>query len=71
LADKVDEEAVWDLLGRIRDALGEFLPDRALSDEVQTFDAEVDQLVKGVRILGNLPPRADLTTLNRKFTAER
>ena len=70
MADKLDEEEVWNLLGRVREALNEFLPETVLSGDAQTFDAEVDQLVKGVQILGSLPPRADLTTLNRKFSSQ-
>lgn len=52
MADKQDDEAVWTLLGRIREALKEFLPEDVLSDEPQTPEEEVDEIVKGIRMLG-------------------
>jgi len=63
----LNEEDVWSLLGRVREALSEFLPEAAIGDGAQDLDAEVDDLVKGIRLLGNLPPRSDLAALNRKF----
>lgn len=62
-----NEEEVWSLLGRVREALGEFLPETVIDDEAESLEAEVDELVKGVQFLGNLPPRSDLASLNRKF----
>jgi hypothetical protein len=38
----LNEEDVWSLLGRVREALGEFLPDAAIGDGAQSLDAEVD-----------------------------
>ncbi|MGL4965189.1 MAG: hypothetical protein ACRC67_28445 [Inquilinus sp.] len=52
MADKRDDEAVWTLLGRIRETLYEFLPEDVLSDETQTPEEEVDEIVKGIRMLG-------------------
>ncbi|MGO4125741.1 hypothetical protein AB4Z01_15170 [Inquilinus sp. YAF38] len=63
----LSEEEVWSLLGRVREALGEFLPESAIGDGAQDLEAEIDDLTKGIRFLGNLPPRADLAALNRKF----
>lgn len=62
-----DEEEVWSLLGRVREALSEFLPDSAMGDGAQDIEGEVEDLVKGIQFLGNLPPRSDLAALNRKF----
>jgi cell division septum initiation protein DivIVA len=62
-----NEEEVWSLLGRVREALGEFLPETVIDDEAESVEAEVDELVKAVQFLGNLPPRSDLASLNRKF----
>jgi hypothetical protein len=49
--------------------LGEFLPESAIGDGAQSVDAEVDELAKGIHLLGNLPPRSDLSALNRKYPA--
>ncbi|TSD83577.1 hypothetical protein FFK22_037135 [Mycobacterium sp. KBS0706] len=65
----LSEEEVWGLLGRVREALGEFLPESTIGDGALDLEAEVEDLVKGIRFLGNLPPRADLAALNRKFAA--
>ncbi|WP_343711930.1 hypothetical protein [Inquilinus sp.] len=63
----LNEEEVWSLLGRVRESLGEFPPESAVGDGAQSLDEEVDDLVKAVRFPGNLPPRADLAALNRRF----
>lgn len=52
MPDTIDTDEVWELLGRIRVALMEFIPEHALDDEVETFEDEVREIEKGIRMLG-------------------
>lgn len=53
MGDKIDSAEVWELLGRIRVALmDEGIPEHAMAEDVETFEDEVREIEKGIRLLG-------------------
>jgi hypothetical protein len=49
-------DEVWELLGRIRVALHEFIPEHEMSDDVEELDQEADEIIKGIKVLGGARP---------------